>query len=262
LRARIQSLLVGAFLLAMPGVDVTARGLVDMAGVTAAFQGARELDLRTSKVSSVVALRDVIKIPPPSQSVLVKTFRRSALPEALKPAFARPEVSAVTIGGRFVAIIHTDLASEYEDVLRHELVHAYITLASPKPLPFWFQEGSAVYFSTGKARKFYGQASTDHPGMIVGKTVELDPVYKQKLHSFQYMVQTAGDERFRKWFRRAVVSGQVDARTLTGEPKASAAPLRDSQRPLPVWLMAAIGVVVVVVMVIGFHVSRRDRDYY
>jgi len=76
------------------------------------------------------------------------------------------------------------------------------------------------------------------------------------------MVQTAGDERFRKWFRRAVVSGQVDARTLTGEPKASAAPLRDSQRPLPVWLMAAIGVVVVVVMVIGFHVSRRDRDYY
>lgn len=239
------------------GIDVQ----VDPAELAAAFEGAQKLDLRTSKISSVATLRDVVKIPPPAEPVLVKTFKRNELPAVLEPAFARKEVAGVTLAGRFIAIIHTDLQKEYEDVLRHELVHAYITLASPKPLPFWFQEGSAVYFSTGKTRKFYGQPSKDRVGVMVGKTVELDPVYKQKLYSFKYLVKAAGQKRFYEWFREAVMSGDVDPRKLlgtsSGEDKTSSV-----RRSIPGWLIAAAIAVVIAVVVIGFYTSRRDEEYF
>ncbi len=234
----------------------------DPAALAAAFQDAQKVDLRTSRVPSVVVLRDQIKIPPPSDPVLVKVFKREALPEVLKPAFSKPGIAGVTLLSRFVAIIQTDLHKEYQDILSHELVHAYISLVSPEPLPFWFQEGSAVYFSMGKARKFYGQPSKEHPGMMVGRTVEVDPVYRQKLHSFQYLVESAGDAKFRKWFRQAVMSGKVDARTLTGlSAEVEQAPVA-RRRSLPVWPIVAIGLAVVVVLVAGFYASRRDAGYY
>jgi len=233
---------------------------VDPTELAAAFEGAQILDLRTSKISSVALLRDEVKIPPPAEPVLVKTFKRNELPAVLEPAFKRKEVAGVTLAGRFIAIIHTDLQKEYEDVLRHELVHAYITLASPKPLPFWFQEGSAVYFSTGKTRKFYGQPSKDRVGVMVGKTVELDPVYKQKLYSFKYLVKAAGKERFYKWFREAVTSGDVDPRKLLGTSSSNnKAP--SVRRPVPGWLIAAAIIIVVTVIIIGFYASRQSEEY-
>jgi hypothetical protein len=242
-------------------VSALAQTQVTLDELAAAFEGAQRVDLRTSQVSSVAKLRDVVRIPPPSDPVLVKTFKRNELPAVLKPAFAKPGVCGVTIAGRYIAIIHTDLYKEHQDILRHELVHAYITLASPKPLPFWFQEASAVYFSTGKARKFYGQPSQDQVGVMIGKTVDLDPVYKQKLQSFRYLAEKSGEKKFYGWIRDAVVSGTVDARRLLDTPTEVARPRAEFRRPLPV-LWIAIGVVVVVaVIVIGFYASRRDEEY-
>ncbi len=96
-----------------------------------------------------MTLRDVIKIPPPITPVLVKTFKRENLPEALKPAFPNPGVMGVTIFGRFVAILDTPFEKEREDLLRHELVHAYITMACPKPLPFSVSGGERCPFFDG-----------------------------------------------------------------------------------------------------------------
>jgi hypothetical protein len=225
-----------------------------------AFKGAERIDLETSRVPSVVKLRDIVKIPPPTQVVLVKTFKRDSLPSVLAPAFANPNVSGVTIAGRYIVIIQTDLIKEYNDVLSHELVHAYISLASPKPLPFWFQEGSAVHFSTDKTLKFYGQPSKDQTGVMIGKTVELDNTYKQKLQSFHFMIEKAGDKKFNKWFREAVITGEVNPRPLIGLSD-SASTQRSTHKLLPTWLIAAIAGIVLVIIAIGIYASRRDDGY-
>jgi len=234
-----------------------AQPLLPSDDLEAAFRGARVIDLRTSKVPSVVTLREAIKIPPPSEPVFVKVYRREALPPVLRPAFARQGVTGVTIGGRYVAILQTEFAKEQEDVLSHELVHAYVTLASPKPLPFWFQEASAVLFSTGKARKFYGRPSKNDAGVTEGKIVYLDPTYKQKLQSFNYLISRVGKRRFYEWYRRAVLTGVVDASTLLREEVSGRASSKPG-RPVPPWLWVAGAFAVLVVAGIGFYAARRE----
>lgn len=235
--------------------DSSERARVE-AALREAFRGARVVDLRTSKVSSVVTLRDVVKIPPPATPVLVKVFRKDELPPVLREAFAHPGVSGVTMFGRYVAILETEFQKEQEDILRHELVHAYITLVSPKPLPLWFQEASAVMFSTGKSRKFYGKPSESYPRMIVGKVVELHPLYSQKLHSFEYLLERAGKERFYRWLRLCVMTGEVDPGVLLGEDKAPVDTVEQKEIGFPVWLWFVVGAVVVVVLILGLYLTR------
>jgi hypothetical protein len=253
---RLTALCVGLICLIL-AANIVSSATFDPMALKEAFEGAQEVDLATSRVTSVVKLREVVKIPPPADIVLVKTFKREALPAVLQPAFHNPNISGVTIGGRYIAIIQTDLHKEYDDILAHEMVHAYITLASPSPLPFWFQEGSAVHFSTDKGRKFYGQPSKDQIGVMVGKTVELDATYKQKLQSFHFMIEKAGDEKFNKWFRDAVMTGIVNPRPLLGLSEKPLAP-KHSLRRLPLWLIGIAVGVVVIVIVIGIHVARRE----
>lgn len=228
------------------------------ASLRAAFSGAQIVDLRTSKVSSVALLRDKVGIPPPSEAVFVKVFDRKSLPPVLQYTFADPNRVAVTINGRYIAIIRTPLREEYADTLRHELVHAYITLASPQPLPLWFQEGSAVRFSMGKDWKFYGQPSKEHVGVVEGRKVELPNDYKQKLQSFNYMMKTLGDEKFYAWYKTAVETGTVDTRTPLG-----LGPVRkEVKQSVPTWVYAAIGVAVLVILLAAYFSIKRDSDYY
>ncbi|MEN6358406.1 MAG: hypothetical protein ABFD83_15135 [Armatimonadota bacterium] len=256
-RIAVSGILLILVVFAAGGADAES---FDPTALQEAFKDAQRIDLQTSEVPSVVKLRDVVKIPPPAQVVLVKTFKRDSLPPVLAPAFVNPNVSGVTIAGRYIAIIKTDLTKEYNDVLSHELVHAYISLASPKPLPFWFQEGSAVHFSTDKDRKFYGQPSKDQTGVMIGKTVELDDTYKQKLQSFHFMIEKAGDKKFNKWFREAVITGEVNPRPLIGLSDSPSAQ-RSSYKPLPTWLISVIAGIVVVVIAIGIYAARRDDGY-
>ncbi|MCX8052986.1 MAG: hypothetical protein N3B12_04190 [Armatimonadetes bacterium] len=253
------------FILVVPAVFVAtfvgrAQSPTDFEELELAFKGAQIVDLRTSKVSSVVTLREVVKIPPPSEPVLVKVFRRESLPPVLQPAFSKPGVTGVTIAGRYVAILHTEFRKEYEDILRHELVHAYVTLTSPKPLPFWFQEAGAVLFSMGKGRKFYGQPSKTQTGVTVGKIVDLDPTYKQKLQSFNYLIEKAGKKRFYEWYRNCVLTGEVNASALLEKSKPTA-PVRPPVEELPAWLWVVAATVVIVVAVVGFYAARREIWY-
>jgi len=227
-----------------------------------AFKGAQVVDLATSKVSSVVKLREVVGIPPPRETVLVKVFKRESLPQALVPAFANPNTRGVAIAGRYVAILEAPFYKEYEDILRHELVHAYISMASPKPLPFWFQEASGVHFSVDKTKKFYGKASDEQIGAVVGHVVELDPTYKQKLQSFHYLIDRVGKKKFYQWYKNVVETGVVDARPLIGLSTKPDAQPSSPRRSFPVWLAAIAGAVVIVVAIIGFVVSRREPEVW
>ncbi|OFX15234.1 MAG: hypothetical protein A2Z18_04705 [Armatimonadetes bacterium RBG_16_58_9] len=229
--------------------------------LAAAFEGAQEVHLATSDVSSVVTLREVVGIPPPSTPVLVKTFKRENLPRVLQSTFLNPGIAGVTIQGKYIAIIQAPIQKEQDDTLRHELVHAYITLASPEELPFWFQEASAVHFSTDKAQKFYGQPSKTKPGMMEGRVVELTDTYKQKLKSFHFLIDQVGQEKFYKWYRQAVLTGNTDAGPLLGlEPKQERREAKPKKR-FPLWLGGLIGAVVLVVAVAGYFAAKTNSDY-
>ena len=164
------------------------------------------VDLRTSKVPSVVTLRDEIKIPPPSTLVLVKTFKRGQPARCDQARVREPGC------GRCHHIRQVCRHPRYplqerirDDVLCHELVHAYITMASPKPLPFWFQEGSAVIFPPTRSKSSTEDLPPGKVGVLVGHTVEVADSYKQKLESFHYMIEKAGKKRFYKWYRNTVL---------------------------------------------------------
>jgi hypothetical protein len=252
------TLLIGACATAC-AADASSPSRVSDAELAAAFVGAQRVDLRTSKASSVVTLREVVKLPPPAAPVLVKTFRRESIPVVLKPVFANSGIMGVTMNSRFIAILHTEFPKEHEDILRHELVHAYISMISPKPLPFWFQEASAVHFSTDKGRKFYGKPA-EEVGRMVGKTVDLTDTYKQKLQSFHFLIEQAGKEKFYEWYREAVLTGDVDARLLLGLKPAIETQPRRFRKPFPLWLGLAIAGVVVVVTIIGFYAAKMERQ--
>ena len=261
----LQSMLAAAVVLMLLAISASASTplMATESELEAAFGGAEKVDLRTCQVPSVVKLRDVVKIPPPDEPVLVKTFKRGSFPEVLQPIFENKQIAGVTINGRFVAILHTDLHREYDDVLAHELVHAYITMVSPKPLGFTFQEASAVHFSTDKARKFYGQPSEDQTGMMVGRTVELTDAYKQKLRYFHFLIETSGEEKFYEWYKQAVLTGDTSARELVGlEGDEKLLVQKQEKKSLAVWIGLGIVAVLIALVIMGIYVSRRETDLY
>lgn len=224
------------------------------------FKDAKKIDLRTCKSASVVKLRDVVKIPAPDTPVMVKTFEANHIPDAIKPAFSRPGTSGVTINSKYIAILGTEFKDEYRDVLNHELVHAYISLACPKPLNFAFQEASAVYFSTNTDQKLYGKPSEKSIGVTDVKTIQLPDDYSQKLGNFQFLVEKAGEDRFFSWYKNAVMTGNVDARPLLG---FSQKPERKSVARGGFggrWMAVAAGAVVIGVIVIGIVVAKRSAE--
>ena len=237
-----------------------ARAEADDYDLDAAFAGAQSIDLRTSQISSVVALRDKVGIPQSSTPVLVKIFDRKSMPVVLRPAFARQGIAAVTINGRYIAILRTQLHDEYDDILRHELVHAYISLASPTPLPLWFHEGSAVHYSIGKDRKFYGQPAKNQVVVMVGKTVELPNDYKQRLQTFNYVLGKVGEKEFNVWYKQAVLTGHVDPRPLLGLDDGAAAATSVVRKRPATWVFALAGAIVLGALVVAYLVSKRAAD--
>ena len=225
------------------------------------FHDGTRIDLRTCMSASVVKLRKTIGVPPPSTIVLVKQFTRQTLPAELQYAFARPNTQAVTINGRFIAILKTDFHQEYQDVLNHELVHAYISLAAPKPLPFWFQEASAVYFSTDADWKVYGRPSEKYAGVTEVKVATLPEDYQQKLQNFHFLIERVGVQKFHKWYRNAVTTGDVEARALLGLPKPAVPKPKPQGDSTLMWAGIGAGSVVVVVLVGGFFAARRRDDF-
>ncbi len=231
------------------------------------FKGAKRVDLRTCKASSVLALRNIVKIPAPETTVLIKTFARNSLPAELEETFTssggdNSSINGVTMYGRYIVIIRSEFAKENSDILNHELVHAYISLASPKPLPFWFQEASAVHFSTDTNRRLYGKPSETHFGVTEAKVVELSAQYKQKLQSFHFLINRVGKKRFYTWYANAVETGIVDSRPLLGL-SAARPPVSDkSVKPLLIIIIVAAVVIILSIIVCVFICARRDSEFY
>lgn len=213
--------------------------------------------LDNCKAPSVVKLREQVKIPPPGGFVYVKKYAgASSMPPEVADVFSglsgseETNVRGVTIQGRYIALLDSKYPTETADNLSHEMVHAYITLACPKDLPRWFQEGAAVYFSTGRDSKLYGNVGD--PKMV---EMTLPEDYKTKLYSFQYIERTAGKEKLYEFVRRSVETGRVEPRKALGLGPRHAV----ERKSPPVALFIGLGVIAL--LVIGWFVWRHDSGW-
>ena len=215
-------------------------------------------DLTTSKVPAIVKLRTWVKIPPPRSLVYVKKYSpKDQVPEQVAQAFGslsnredRARVQGVTMNGRYIALLEVEFHDELADNLGHELVHAYITLASPEDLPKWFQEGAAVYFSTGRGSKLYG--ATGNPVM---KQVTLPDDYKSRLYSFQYIENTVGRKKLFEFVRKSVETGKPDPRSALGMGK----PPEPFKPPIAQIVLVVLGVALA--FGAAWYISHRREQF-
>ena len=265
--AGLGSILIGAFVLLSAGLAAAGDIFCPPEdALVKLFKDARRVDLRTCQASSVLALRNVVKIPAPETAVLVKTFARKSLPAELRETLAssgagNSSMNGVTMNGRYIVVIRSGFAKEDSDILNHELVHAYISLASPKPLPFWFQEASAVHFSTDTSRRVYGKPSEKHSGVTEAKVVELTGQYQRKLQSFHFLIERVGKKRFYKWYANAVETGIVDSHPLLGLSEPHPPVPDESGKPLLIGIIVAAMVIVLTMIVRGLVSAKRDREF-
>jgi hypothetical protein len=196
------------------------------------------VDLAATDDAGVRRLREDVGLPTPEGVVFVRYFAgRDALPAVLAPAFDSPETRAVTIGGRFVAILtRSDLGrpalrTGLARTLSHELVHTYLSAGldwseGPPTFPSWFQEGMAIYFS--------GSGQTDIGVGFGGGLVRVSPTaeYAYYERAFLYLEDTLGREAFYRAIRESVSAG--DATVLLRAAGVDSYP--DLDRNAGLWL--------------------------
>ena len=227
------------------------------AALAAEFLGGDTYLLATSNVGSVVKLRELVKIPPPPGFVYVRKYAsKSSMPPEVAEVFAEladsegSKVRGVTINGRYIALLETEFHNELVDNLSHELVHSYLMLAARTDLPKWFQEGAAVYFSTGRESGLYFK--TGDPRI---KEVTIPEDYKRKLYSFQYIEDKAGREKLFAFIRKSVETGRVEPPMALG--------LGQERRPPRhrLWPMLLIVAGIAAALVITWLIFRRDEGW-
>jgi hypothetical protein len=244
-----------------PGLPPEYEQLGAQAAMAAEFLKGDTYTLSTAQISSVVTLRKSVKIPPPAGFVYVREYSSQAsMPPVVRQAFVsltrtdNAHVEGVTIHGRYIALMKSDFHRELEDNLAHEMVHAYLTLACKGPLPTWFQEAAAVYFSLGEDSRYYNK--TNDPAVI--KDMRLPEDYKGNLHLFQYLEDKVGKDKLYEFIREAVRTGNPDARTALG---LKAPGPKEQPRVVRIPVVPIAFVVIVVGGIVGWIAWQRRETW-
>ncbi|HPA46684.1 MAG TPA: hypothetical protein PLZ55_06245 [bacterium] len=113
----------------------------------------RTIDVKNSEIAPLPEIRKYIRLPLPEDA---RVFLVDGSSPAFNEQFAvrlQPDGNTQSIDGftqgRLIAIrVPGSLEKRFNDVLRHELVHAYLNVVAPnRNLPPWLEEGLACYFS-------------------------------------------------------------------------------------------------------------------
>lgn len=172
--------------------------------------GLERVDLAATDDPAVRRLREDVGLRAPEGFVFVRYFPgREVLPAVLAPAFEPPETRAVTIGGRFVAILTRSALTvaagktALDRTLSHELVHAYLNAGwdwsdGGPTFPSWFHEGMAIHFS--------GSGQADVGVGLGGGLVRVSPTpeYEYYERAFLYLEDMLGREAFYRAIRESV----------------------------------------------------------
>ncbi len=139
--------------LSPPSVERRADGEAAMAELWDNVPVLQMVDVRESNAPPLPALRETIPLPfPKNTEVRIVDSSEPAVQRAFAPQLQRTGELRRIDGftqGRIIAIGSTPhVGSRFDEVLRHELVHAYLNVVAPeRQLPDWLEEGLACYFS-------------------------------------------------------------------------------------------------------------------
>ncbi len=181
------------------------------------------VNLKTSRYSTVVKLREKVKIPPPEGFIYIKYFpNRESLPSAIQSVFGEESAKGATILGRYIAILkerEKELAKEelqkrvLPKTLYHELVHAYINSVlglKRGELPIWFQEGCAIYFSESGGMESATVREPKIEGVSYITATNLAPEdYVNYELVFNFLEDKLGKKRFYELIRKVVEEASV-----------------------------------------------------
>ena len=161
----------------------------------------RLVDFAKSRIRVLQVLRDELGIPPPAGHAVVRIFEPGdPIPEPVNEFHrASPEIAGVSFGGPYIAIFNAD--SGLDDVMAHELVHAYLSTVLGRAaarLPSWFQEGVALNLSRTP------MASTASAGPDFGLSV-LTAQYQEYKHVFDRLETRFGRKRYLALIRECVL---------------------------------------------------------
>ncbi|HEX3046883.1 MAG TPA: hypothetical protein VHY08_19165, partial [Bacillota bacterium] len=106
-----------------------------------------------SNNKALQALREEVKILPPKGGAIVRVYKNKlVMPPPIRDLF-QGNIQGFTHWRRFIAVNKVRKSpEELENIISHELVHAYIfsALGADDTLPKWFTEGVALYLSNTK----------------------------------------------------------------------------------------------------------------
>ena len=111
------------------------------------------IDVRTSTVSPLPRMRQIIRLPFPSDGRIFIVDGNHRAFDAMFAVRLQPDgdlrrIDGFALGRMVVVGVSESLKKRYDDVLRHEMVHAYLNVVAPeRNLPTWLEEGLACYFS-------------------------------------------------------------------------------------------------------------------
>jgi len=182
------------------------------------------VDLQTSQDPAIRRLVEDLGLVPPEGSILARHFQsREQMPENIQRAFENPQIQAVTMSSRYVAVLTPPTRTlgpggrgdgAVAATFSHELVHAFLnarlnTELSPDGYPRWFHEGMAIHYSD----RGRSHISVDP---VSGGLMRREPTaqYEQYARVFRYLESELGADRFSQQVRRSVEN--VDPSILYG----------------------------------------------
>ncbi|MCL6591808.1 MAG: hypothetical protein K6U80_17890 [Firmicutes bacterium] len=147
------------------------------------------------------ALREEVKIPPPKGGAIVRVYAsKSVMPPPVKAMF-QGDIQGITHWYRFIAVNGARKSpEELENIISHELVHAYIFSALGKndTLPNWFNEGVALYLSGTKDQYI-------SPGGFFGDFISrASDEYEEYRQVFKYLERSQGRQGVTRFIRQTV----------------------------------------------------------
>ncbi len=172
-----------------------------------AGESVRIVSFKESDDPALIRLRTGVGLPPPKGGAVVRTYRTiDEMPEAIRALFGR-QAAGITYLSRFIAMwIAGRSDEEVQDILSHELVHAYVMATMGQDslrLPDWFHEGAALYVSGGKTQYL---SHSDYGSTRVSWSPRK---YNEWRRVFQYLDASLGQEEVDYFIRRCVQERQV-----------------------------------------------------
>lgn len=111
------------------------------------------VNFSSSNNKAVKALRNEAHLPPPKGGAILRIYAAGEIMPPPIRALFQGNIQGITRYYRFIAINAAHKSpEELENIISHELVHAYIlsSLGVNNTLPRWFNEGVALYLSGAK----------------------------------------------------------------------------------------------------------------